>query len=188
MQVDYNTSLKILNNSGKLQVFLELFQSFLKDECKQQLFDAVLFTKTEQYDVKEITVDTINAIMKNQAEITIKAKGPYSGFSCADQDQICLFKELAEAFPETEFIGTVIGGTSYTEEELKYYFKQGQLFSTFYWNNWNEHETYVVFNIYDPKEKRNVFHKSAPVKKGKLDVYLPPEHDDFLMGLTGIEI
>ena len=78
--------------------------------------------------------------------------------------------------------------TMYTEEELKYYFKQGLLFSTFYWNNWNEHEKYVVFNIYDPKEKRNVFHKSAPVKKGRLDVYLPPEHDAFLMELTGIEI
>ena len=188
MQVNYNTSIKLISACGKLQQFIEVFKLFTRDEYDQQLFDAVLFTETRQYDVKTITTDTIKAVSKEQTAITVKAKGPYGGFNCADQDQILLFKELSECLPEIEFIGTVIGGTSYTEEELKCHLKQGQLFSTFYFNNWNEHETYVVFDIYDPKEKRNVFHRSAPVKKGKLDVYLPPEYDDFLMNLTGVEI
>lgn len=127
MTVDFNTTL-ILNGAPEENV--EMFRIF-SQYSDNRVKGAYLSCATVDADDKTYHLsisnpeDLCEIVRTATAPVKLEALGPFGCYS--GLDDVDIFRDIAEAVPQSAFTGQISGGTSYTEELLECELEDGLL-------------------------------------------------------------
>ncbi|RGZ73642.1 hypothetical protein [Lachnospira eligens] len=118
MNADYYLKLKIFGDEEQIKGMLEIVGKY--DETGIQYFRSV------EVNEKSIDFSNIPAEVIASESVIITAKGPYGDYY--ELNDVSIFRDLAEAFPQGKFIGNIDGCGTYESQSLDCELKDGMLY------------------------------------------------------------
>lgn len=118
MNADYYLKLKIFGDEEQIKGMLEIVGKY--DETGIQYFRSV------EVNEKSIDFSNIPAEVIASESVIITAKGPYGDYY--ELNDVSIFRDLAEAFPQGKFIGNIDGWGTYESQSLDCELKDGMLY------------------------------------------------------------
>ena len=118
MNADYYLKLKIFGDEEQIKGMLEIVGKY--DETGIQYFRSV------EVNEKSIDFTNIPAEVIASESVIITAKGPYGDYY--ELNDVSIFRDLAEAFPQGKFIGNIDGCGTYESQSLDCELKDGMLY------------------------------------------------------------
>ena len=118
MNADYYLKLKIFGDEEQIKGMLEIVGKY--DETGSQYFRSV------EVNEKSIDFSNIPAEVIASESVIITAKGPYGDYY--ELNDVSIFRDLAEAFPQGKFIGNIDGCGTYESQSLDCELKDGMLY------------------------------------------------------------
>lgn len=118
MNADYYLKLKIFGDEEQIKGMLEIVGKY--DETGIQYFRSVEVNK-KSIDFSNIPVEVIAS-----ESVIITAEGPYGDYY--ELNDVSIFRDLAEAFPQGKFIGNIDGCGTYESQSLDCELKDGMLY------------------------------------------------------------
>lgn len=118
MNADYYLKLKIFGDEEQIKGMLEIVGKY--DETGIQYFKSV------EVNEKSIDFSNIPAEVIASESVIITAKGPYGDYY--ELNDVSIFRDLAEAFPQGKFIGNIDGCGTYESQSLDCELKDGMLY------------------------------------------------------------
>ena len=118
MNADYYLKLKIFGDEEQIKGMLEIVGKY--DETGIQYFRSV------EVNEKSIDFSNIPAEVIAIESVIITAKGPYGDYY--ELNDVSIFRDLAEAFPQGKFIGNIDGCGTYESQSLDCELKDGMLY------------------------------------------------------------
>ncbi len=118
MNADYYLKLKIFEDEEQIKGMLEIVGKY--DETGIQYFRSV------EVNEKSIDFSNIPAEVIAGESVIITAEGPYGDYY--ELNDVSIFRDLAEAFPQGKFIGNIDGCGTYESQSLYCELKDGMLY------------------------------------------------------------
>lgn len=118
MNADYYLKLKIFGDEEQIKGMLEIVGKY--DETGIQYF------RSMEVNEKSIDFSNIPAEVIASESVIITAKGPYGDYY--ELNDVSIFRDLAEAFPQGKFIGNIDGCGTYESQSLDCELKDGMLY------------------------------------------------------------
>lgn len=119
MTADYELKLELFGNPEQLKGMLEIVGLYTNDGGKPAYF-TFIEVNDNKIDLTNVPEDIIS-----DGSVVVKAFGPYGSYGYLND--VSLFRDLAEAFPNGKFKAEISGSATYETQNLKCELKDGLL-------------------------------------------------------------